>query len=116
MNYPPPVPGLLVAGVILCALSAALAWTFVVRYFRTRWWETPEGRHLMRFTLVLATTLTCTVAFAVFPIRPLFAAVLQVLLFGALSCELWLRNVLLGDAQREIHRTAKARRIHEHDA
>ena len=99
MNYPPPVPGLLLAGGIALLLCAVLAWTFVIRYFRRRWWETPEGRHLLRFTVILASTFTLTLVFAVVPLPPILEAVVQLVVFLAMAAELWHRNLLLTAAQ-----------------
>jgi hypothetical protein len=97
----PPVPGLMMAALMAASATALLCWWFVWRYSRINWKRTPEGRHVMRLTIALALMFTLTVAFNVAPVPVLWKAVASVVLFGAIGAEMWTRNTLLHDAQRE---------------
>lgn len=101
MNYPAPIPGLLLAAVIEAGAVALLSWWFVFRYSRIHWKRTPEGRHLMRLTTIIGLTYTATVLSFVLPMTLLVRAIVSLVLFGAAAAEMWHRNALLHDAQHE---------------
>lgn len=101
MNQPAPIPGLILAALIAAGAVALLSWWFVFAYARIRWNRTPEGRHLMRLTVYLALTFTCTVVFNVMPVPPIVGPLTSLVLFGALAAEIYTRITLLHDAQRE---------------
>jgi hypothetical protein len=85
----------------LLAVGAAQAWAFAFRYAHENWRKWPEGEHLMRLTIVLALLLTMTLVFNAFAPPLWLAAVVSVILFGALDYELYRRHRLLTLAQRQ---------------
>jgi hypothetical protein len=85
----------------LLAANAVLAWAFVGFYSRVRWNATREGRHLMRFTLILALMFTMTLAFNVVRVPFLVRAVISLALFAGSAYELGNRLRLERRAQRE---------------
>lgn len=85
----------------LLAVGAAQAWAFVYRYSRENWRKWPEGEHLMRLTVVLAMLLTMTLVFNAFAPSLWLAAIVSVVLFGALDYELYRRHRLLTLAQKQ---------------
>lgn len=87
--------------VALVLTAAAEATRFAIRYSRVNWRRTPEGRHLMGLSRVLAIVLWGTLLAAAVPIPFWVAAVEQVLLFGWLAYELNRRNRLFTARQRE---------------
>lgn len=94
---------LLLLYLLLVAASAAYAWTFVVRYRRHQnWRKYPTGRHLMRFTFLLALVLTFTLVFAVLPklIPVWLAAGIACVLMAGLMLELRNRVRIEGRAHR----------------
>lgn len=95
----PPVPGLMLAALIMLCVCAVEAWTFVILYARVRWWSTAEGRHLMRFTAILAVTFTLSVAFNVLPIPPIVRALVSLLVFTVMAGEILARIQLLRHRQ-----------------
>ena len=97
----PPVPGLMLAAIIEAGTVALLCWWFVWRYSRIKWRSTPEGRHVMRLTVVLGLTFTFTVLFNTIPVSLLLKALVSLVLFGAIAAEMWTRINLLADAQRD---------------
>lgn len=103
----PPVPGLMLAALLGVAACAVLTWLFVWRYSRVTWQDTPEGRHLMRFSALLGITFTATLVLNAVPTPAMVRGIISVLLFWALAAELWTRVALLTIAQRE--ETAQAR-------
>jgi len=86
------------AALIACAV---LGWLFVVLYSRVRWYATPEGRHLMKFTTALALTFSLSLLFAVLKPKPEVRAVLSIALFGWIAWELANRSRLHLRAKRE---------------
>lgn len=96
---------LTVAGVIETTILTILGWTFCIAYHvRTggTWRALPEGRHLMRFTLILSVTFTFTLLFALLVpvvVTVTVALVIQALVFAALIAELGnrLRLMLQGN-------------------
>lgn len=88
----------------LVATVSALAWTFVARYARKDWRATPEGRHLMFFTLALAVTTTTTLLFRFVFDEPEGSGLrLGVFIaeFAVLAWQLAIRNRLLTQASRD---------------
>lgn len=83
------------------ALCAALSWTFIILYSRVRWYNTAEGRHLMKFTLAFALTISLTLLFRI--LRPPIEvrAVLSIALFGWIAWEMGNRIRLHLRAKRE---------------
>lgn len=90
----------------LLALCALLAWAFVFRYSRVRWHATAEGRHLMKFTIILALMFSLTLLFQVLQPKPLTVVTLSILLFGWAAFELGNRIRLQRVAQREAQAAA----------
>lgn len=86
------------AALILCAVEA---WVFVVLYSRVRWYGSPEGRHLMKFTAALALTFSLTLLFALVHPEPMMRAVLSIAVFGWIGWELGNRIRLHLRAKRE---------------
>jgi hypothetical protein len=92
---------LVVAAEVLLVACALLGWLFVILYSRVRWYVTPEGRHLMKFTTALALTFSLSVLFQlIHPTLPT-RAVLSVVLFGWIAWELGNRVRLHLRAKRE---------------
>jgi hypothetical protein len=90
--------GLTLALVALCAL---FGWTFVVLYSRVQWWRSAEGRHLMKFTVVLSLTYTLSLLFQVVEPKILTRLLLSIALFGWTAYELGNRVLLHLRAKRE---------------
>lgn len=95
------VAGLMMAALIGLTACAGLTWWFVWRYSHVTWQDTPEGRHLMRFSTALAVTFTATLVLNVIPLPPIVGALTSVILFGVLAAEMYTRISLLAFAQRE---------------
>lgn len=95
---------LYVAAMVFLGLDALFAWMFVARYARVRWYESAEGRHLMRFTMLLALMFTFTLFGQLVKPRPLTSLVLSCVLFGWAAFELGIRVWLERRAQREARR------------
>lgn len=85
----------------LVALCAALGWLFVALYSRVRWWATAEGRHLMKFTVVLSLMYTMTLLFQVAQPKMEMRLALSIALFGWTAFELGNRSWLHLRAKRE---------------
>lgn len=96
-----PVAGLFVAAMGALIACAVLAWVFVWRYSRLTWRRTAEGRHLMRFTILLGLTFTTTAVLNVVPPPPIVSVSVSLVLFGAIAAELYTRIALLHEAQRD---------------
>ena len=99
---------LTIVAIGLIALCAILGWVFVALYSRVRWWATAEGRHLMKFTVVLSLTYTLTILFHVVQPKMLMRLVLSVALFGWTAWELGNRVRLHLRAKREAEAEARA--------
>ena len=100
MNLPPPLAGLLIASLMAAALVSLLAFAFVLRYRRVDYRRTPEGRHLIRFTLLIAFTYGLTAALPVLEVVPPLVRVLVSLgLFSWAALEMYARNALFTEAQ-----------------
>lgn len=102
MKYPPPIPGLLMGALVVAIVCALECWVFVAMYRPIV--KSPEGRHLYRLSILLGAAFTLTVGFQVIPETYYFilaAAVVQLLLYLAVSAELWVRIQLLRENQRE---------------
>lgn len=84
----------------MAAITAILAVVFAVRYSRVTWRRTGEGRHWMRFAWVVALTYGLTVATPYLPISLLWLVWGQLALFSWAAGEMWTRNVLFTEAQR----------------
>lgn len=83
---------------VVCALEA---WVFVARHSRTRWWENPEGRYLMRSKAALAALFTMTLVFQVVEPKPMTAVLISILLFGFTAYTLADLLILQTKAKRE---------------
>ena len=100
---------------VLCAVNAALAWAFVWRYRRHQdWRKYPTGRHLMRFTRVLALVFTFQLVFQFLAdLIPMWlAASIAVALFAGLAFELTNRLRIEGRA----YKARQAREAAEREA
>jgi hypothetical protein len=97
----PPIPGLILAAVLMAGAVGLLSWWFVWRYSRVTWQRTPEGRHLMRLTVVLGLTYSATAVFYFVPLPPIAHALASLALFSVTAAEMWTRITLLHDAQRD---------------
>lgn len=100
MNYPPPIPGLLVGALVVAMVAALECWVFVVMYRKTE--KGPEGRHLFRSSLLLAVTFTLTVVFQFLGTNywvVLVAACIQLVVFLGVAAEMWVRITLLREAR-----------------
>lgn len=92
---------LTIASVIELIVLAALGWAFCVAYHvRTggAWRTIPEGRHLMRFTLILSVAFTFTLLFALLVpavVTVTVALAAQIVVFAALVAELGNRLKLM---------------------
>ncbi|GAB3884630.1 hypothetical protein [Terrabacter terrigena] len=113
-DLPPPIPGLLMAGLLLDVICALECWVFVWMYRPIK--KSPEGRHLYRLSRLLGIIFTLTVAFAWLPalafnlggMRALIAvmlggALVQIVLLVYMAAELWVRIDLLRTNQRIAH-------------
>lgn len=109
------------ASVVFRSVALALAIGFAVRYSRPagRWRQTPEGRHIMAFTVLVAVflayaTLNHVMALiggtwelkSYYPGQHLVGAGL----YMAVAWKLWERNILLTRANRETRSTRLAGR------
>ena len=99
MNQPP-LPGLALASLFMAAVTAILAAVFAWRYSRVTWRRTGEGRHWMRFAWVVCLTYGLTVLTYFLPIPILWLVWVQLGLFSWAAGEMWTRNVLFTEAQR----------------
>lgn len=95
------VPGLFIAAMGALIACAVLGWWFAWRYSRTTFEDTPEGRHVLRFTILLAVTFTVTAVLQLVPVPPFVGVLASLVLFAAIGAELWTRITLLREAQRE---------------
>jgi hypothetical protein len=86
---------------VLMGAVAVLGWLFVILYSRVRWYATPEGRHLMKFTTGLALTFSLSLLFQFTDPGRWTRVVLSITLFGWLAFELANRTRLHLRAQRE---------------
>jgi hypothetical protein len=84
---------------ILVAIGAALAWAFVILYWRYDWRATNEGRHIMGFTLMVGIILTLAVEVRIFGPYP-GLQIVAMLLYGWLVYLLASRVRLLIRAHR----------------
>lgn len=85
---------------LLLLVAAVEATRFAVRYSRTTWRRTREGRHLMRFTVALAIALWGTLILAVVPLPDWLELLIGVGVYAWLAFELNRRNLLLTWNQR----------------
>ena len=86
---------------VLMGACAVLGWLFVILYSQVRWYVTPEGRHLMKFTTGLALTFSLSLLFQFADPGQLTRVVLSIALFGWLAFELANRTRLHLRARRE---------------
>jgi hypothetical protein len=85
---------------VLMGACAVFGWVFVVLYSRVYWKVTPEGRHLMKFTIALSLVFSLSTLFQ-FTDPGMWARVgLSIALFGWVAFELANRTRLLILAQR----------------
>lgn len=85
----------------LVAVISLETWVFVARHARTHWWETGEGRYLMRSKVNLALLFTMTLVFQVVQPKPVTAAAISVLLFAFTAYTLADLLILQTKARRE---------------
>ena len=98
---------LLAVAVALLALCSILGWVFVILYSRVRWYATPEGRHLMKFTTALALAFSLTLLGAIVRPKPATEAVLAIALYGWIAWEFANRIRLHLRAKRELRDTPR---------
>lgn len=110
MNYPPPVPGLLVGALILVAIGSLECAVFLFMYRKAE--KGPEGRHLSRLSFWLGTTMALTVIGQIIPVEDywviLTVAVIQLVVFLFIDAELWVRIMLLHDNRKARRKAEKA--------
>lgn len=92
---------LTVTAYALLIACAAFAWLFVILYSKVRWYATPEGRHLMKFTVALALVFSLSLLFRIADPKPLTRVSLSCVLFGWIAWELANRTRLHLRAKRE---------------
>lgn len=90
----------------LVGLIAAEAWVFVGRHSRTRWWDTREGRYLMRSKVGLALLFTMTLVFQAVEPKIETRLIVSVLLFAWIAYSLGELLALQTIAKRESKRQA----------
>lgn len=96
----PSIPGLAIATLLVALTVSVLAFVFVFRYRRVTYRRTGEGRHVMRFSVVIGLTYGLTAASPLLQMVPLTVAILvQLALFGWAALEMYGRNVLFTEAQ-----------------
>lgn len=84
---------------ILVATSAVMAWVFLFRYVGRNWRATPEGRHMMGLTLIIAVFLSLATEFRTF--GPWVGApVVALVLYAVLAFLMFQQNVLLWKADQ----------------
>jgi hypothetical protein len=91
---------LLVLAVAFLVAGAFEATRFPLRYRRTNYRRTAEGRHLMRFTAALAVALWGTLLGAWLPLPQWASLLLAVAVYAWLAFELHVRNRLFTANQR----------------
>jgi len=92
---------LYVVALALLTACAVFGWLFVALYSRVRWYATPEGRHLMKFTTALALTFSLVLLFQAVKPKPLTSLALSIALYGWIAWELANRVRLHLKAKRE---------------
>lgn len=105
-----------VAAVTLRTAAMIFALSFVIRYWHLPWRSTPEGRHLMSFSAVVACTLAVATANQLVayldnvPAAPRDDGAypgrieISVILYIWIAFEMWRRNRLLTRARRDNRR------------
>lgn len=91
------------SAVVLLIACVFTVLVFVVRYLRTEWEVTPEGRHMMAFSAVILTILATTAAGVLGLVEKIGVVgwlVIQNVEFALLLTVLVWRDVLLFRAQR----------------
>lgn len=86
---------------LLVGVMAALAWVFVGRLAWTRWWETAEGRYLMKSKTALALIFTMGLLFRVFEPTDEVKVIVAALLYSWITYTLAELLVLQTRARRE---------------
>lgn len=86
---------------LLVMAMAGLAWVFVARLAWTRWWETGEGRYLMKSKTALALIFSMVLLFRVFDPSRLVVLVTAALLYSWITYTLAELLVLQTRAKRE---------------
>lgn len=99
-QIPPLLQGLVIASLLAAGLAGLLAFRFVFRYRRVNYKRTPEGRHLIRFTLMFGLTyvLTALMPLSAF-VHPLVSVLVSLALFSWAALEMYARNALFTEAQ-----------------
>lgn len=90
----------------LIGLIAAETWAFVARHSKTKWWETREGRYLMKSKTALALTFTMTLVFQAVQPKVETRLIISVLLFAWIAYAFAELLVLQSLAKRENKRRA----------
>lgn len=91
---------LMALAVVLLVAGAFEATRFSLRYRRTDYKRSPEGRHLMRFTVALAIALWGTLLGMWLPLPVWGTLLLAVVVYAWLAFELHVRNRLFTINQR----------------
>ena len=86
---------------LLVGAMAAMAWVFVARLAWSRWWETPEGRYLMKSKTALALIFSMGLLFRVFEPTEEVRVVVAALLYSWITYTLAELLVLQTRAKRE---------------
>ena len=89
---------LMFAAFSLLTIDALIAWAWVFRYRRRDWNTTEYGRHLMRFSLLVAVALSFTVLFGLVDEPPWLGLGISCVVYVGLGAELLNRHRLLGRA------------------
>jgi phosphatidylserine synthase len=82
MNLPLQIQVLVWIALAQILVAAILAWVFVARHSRTRFWETREGRYLMRSKIGVALLFTQSLVFQVVEPKILTRLVITILILG----------------------------------
>ena len=96
-----------VVAFVLVALIAVLAWVFVARHARTRWWASGEGRYLMKSKVAIALIFTMGLVFRAIDPEPMTRAVVAVLLYAWIAYTLAELLMLQTRARRERDRNPR---------
>lgn len=91
----------MVVAVSLLVADALIAWAWVFRYRRHRWRATAYGRHLMRFSVLIAVALTGTLVLEFTPWPAAVDISISAVVYAGIGVELLNRHRLLTRAQRE---------------
>ena len=91
----------MVVAASLLVADALIAWAWVFRYRRHRWAATDYGRHLMRFSALIAVALTGTLVLEFTPWPAPVDLSISALVYAGIGVELLNRHRLLSRAQHD---------------